>query len=90
MNSESGHAKEVFAIYGAAMYEAQCVEKQLAILGATKYNANASKMRREEYNQLIKKLLKKTFGAIYRHIQEEAQIEIESRNFIEEGIFVRN
>lgn len=90
MDSETNHVKEVFAIYGAAMYEAQCVEKQLAILGATKYNSNASKMRLEEYDELFKRLLEKTLGAIYKHIQKEAQIEIESKNFIEEGIFVRN
>ncbi len=83
-------AKEVFALYGAAMYEAQCVEKQLAILGATKYNPEASVMDRGRYDVLINQLLKKTFGAIYQHIQMKSNDQIESRDFIEEALSVRN
>jgi len=74
MDMESEHIKEVYAHYGLAMYEAQCVERQLAILLATEYGPAFQSMTRDCYDELLKSLFKKTFGGLLHKLEKSIGI----------------
>lgn len=75
---EESQVKEVYARFGLAMYQGQCVERALAIVLATEYGPGIKKMTRTEYDQLLEKLFKKTLGGLLIELFECGRI---SSNF---------
>ena len=53
LDPESYQIREVYARYGLAMYQAQCVERQLALLLITEYRPGPSRITRSQYDHLL-------------------------------------
>lgn len=67
--SESEHIQEVFAHFGEAVYQAQCLEKQMVILLGCLYAPSPDKMSRRRLDELFDANLEQTFGALKKEIQ---------------------
>ena len=63
LDPESEQIKEVYARYGLAMYQAQCLERQVAIL-LSLLHADPTKTTRLEFNHLLDSLFEQTLGAL--------------------------
>lgn len=74
LESRSEQIKEVFAQFGLAMYQAQCVERQLAILLATAYGPGPKRMTRSQYADLLASLFQKTFGGLFQTLRKAVAI----------------
>jgi len=74
LDLESEKAKEVYARFGLAMYQAQCLERQLAILLTTKYGPDPQRMTRTQYNDLFESFFSKTLGTLISHLRKTVDI----------------
>jgi hypothetical protein len=62
--SEGEQIRELYATYGLAMYEAQCVEKELALLILTR--KDPERFTRWDYDDQLAGHLESTFGALVK------------------------
>lgn len=90
MDSESGQIKSAYATFGLAFYYAQCVERQLSILLATKYGPGITDLTSEQYDKLLDKLFDKTFGGLVKHLRETVGIPEEFEVTLAEAVDKRN
>lgn len=67
--SESEHVQEVFAHFGEALYQAQCLEKQMVILLGCLYTPSPNEMSRRRHDELFDANLEQTFGALKKEIK---------------------
>ena len=74
IDNVSEQVKEVYAYFGLAMYKAQCVERQLAMILATRYGPGPSKITRTEFDDLLESLFSNTMGWLIRDIGELAKL----------------
>ena len=89
--------REVFARFGLAMYQAQCLERQLAIILATKYGPGPFNVSRTEFDNIFENLFSKSFGQLVSNItklsalsqDEEEQLKkaLERRNWLAHRYF---
>ncbi|BCL83514.1 hypothetical protein ccbrp13_59790 [Ktedonobacteria bacterium brp13] len=90
MDYEELEAKEVYAMYGAAMYFAQCFERQLAITLSTVCLSDPDLVTRDQYDALLGKHFKKTLGQLLHKMKEGSEINDEIKGEIEEALQLRN
>ena len=86
----SAQIKEVYARFGLAVYQAQCVERQIAILLATKYGPGVHKITRTQYDELLRSLFKKTFGSLANRLRKSAHIPGDFEQSLEKALEYRN
>lgn len=86
----SEEIKEVYAQYGLAMYQAQCVERQLAILLATKYGPGIRKITRVEYDEILQSLFAKTFGGLINKLRKTIEIPDNFEKSLKQALEYRN
>ena len=86
MNIERGseEVREVFARYGLAIYRAQCLERQLSIILATKYGPGLTQISGEELDENLEGLFARTLG---RLVQKIKTCEIQPRSTAHHGYF---
>ncbi len=82
--------KEVYARYGLAMYQAQCVERSLAILLATEYGPGIQKITRTEYDKLLESLFKKTLGALLTELRKSGVVSLNFESDLSNALKQRN
>jgi len=75
--------KEVYARFGLAMYLAQCVERKLATLLATKYGPGVREMTQTQYDDLLRSLFKQTFGSLTKRLYRNS---VETTNDLEQSL----
>ena len=68
MEPESEQIKDVFARFGLAIFEAQALERQLAIIVATKYGPGPTKISRTEFDNILESLFTRTLGQLVNEI----------------------
>ena len=90
IDNVSEQVKEVYAYFGLAMYKAQCVERQLAMILATRYGPGPSKITRTEFDDLLESLFSKTMGWLIRDIGELAKLSEGEREQLQEALSKRN
>ena len=66
--------REVYAAYGVAAYQAQCVERQLAILLATRYGPDIQRNLREQQDELLETLFQQTLGGLIVTLRESVHV----------------
>jgi hypothetical protein len=66
---ESENIREVYAQYGLAMYQAQCVERQLAILAPMLHGMDPRRVTRPELEHFFEDLFRKSLGAMIAQLQ---------------------
>jgi hypothetical protein len=90
IDDASEQIKMVYACYGLAAYQAQCVERQLAILLATEYGPNIRKFTTSQYDGLLESLFKKTLGGLMAHLRKSVDISLDFEATLNEAIKKRN
>ncbi len=89
--------REVYALFGMAMYQAQCLERQLAIILATKYGPGPANVTREELDDILARLFSKSLGqlvsdvtklsALSRDEEQQLRTALKTRNWLTHGYF---
>lgn len=97
IDPESHHIREVYARYGLAMYQAQCVERQIAILLATEYGPGPKKITRAQYDELLQSHFERTLGGLLRELgksislptdfEKTLRVALEKRNWLAHKYF---
>lgn len=90
LESHSEQIKEVYAQFGLAMYQAQCVERQLAILLATAYGPGPKRMTRSQYDDLLASLFRKTFGGLFQTLRKTVDIPEDFETTLSKALDKRN
>jgi hypothetical protein len=86
----SYQVREVYARYGLAMYQAQCVERQLAILLASEYRPGPSKITRSEYEQLLESHFERTLGGLLRQLEKSIPLPADFEGTLRKALEKRN
>lgn len=90
-NREAEQVKEVYARFGLAVYEAQRVERDLALLLATRYGpGNIHDVSEEEFNALVRELFQQTFGGLLAALQETVRLPKEVQTRLRDAVDKRN
>ena len=61
--------REIFARYGLAMYNSQCLEQQIALMLSSMYNESFLQVTPEERDSFFDKNIGKTLGAMARDLR---------------------
>jgi hypothetical protein len=90
IDDESELIKTVYAHYGLAAYQAQCVERQLAILLATAYGPGIRKITASQYDDLLGSFFKKTLGGLIAHLRKSVNVSPDFEATLNEALKKRN
>ena len=90
IDPESEQIREVFARFGLAIYHAQCLEKQLALILATKYGLGPTRISKMEFDEILKDLDSRTLGQLVSKIRTLADLGEDERGQLEQGLSTRN
>ncbi len=73
--TDAAQSRETFARFGQAMYYAQCVEKQLAILLATTFNREFLKASTDERGKCFDRMLERNLGSLLGMLRQQVVVE---------------
>lgn len=90
INIGNDHYKEVFAHYGAAMFQCQSLERRLALMLAMIESPGPEHSTREEFSALLDGLFGKTFGALVAHFRKTGLIPEACEPRLSEALTLRN
>jgi hypothetical protein len=90
LDPESKQVKEVFARYGLAMYQAQCVERELAITLCTVYGPGPKRMTRDQLDRLYKTTFRKTLGRLVADLRSTGAVDVDLEKRLTEALEKRN
>jgi len=90
LDLESEQIKEVYARFGLAIYQAQCLERQLAILLSTEYGPGPTRMTRDQYDELLHSFFQKTLGSLINHLRKSIEIPDDLESILTETLKKRN
>ena len=82
--------REVYARFGLAMYQANCLERQVAILLAAHYIGELPRISEEEISTILENLFSKTFGQLVNEITTVAQLSEEEQTGLRHALEKRN
>ncbi|NTU49680.1 MAG: hypothetical protein HGA87_02080 [Desulfobulbaceae bacterium] len=74
LDADSQLRREVFALYGLAMYHAQCFEKSLVILVSMTFNKKYLSSPLHERDVFFDESFKKTAGALVKRLKEKIKV----------------
>ena len=74
LEPDAAQRRETFARFGLAMYQAQCVEKQLSILLATTFNHGFLNLPQEHRDSCFDSELSKTLGRLISTLREKMEV----------------
>jgi len=91
-DSDPKEVREVYGYFGRAAYEAQCLEKQIAILLSYVCPGKPDKITGSRYDELLETSLEQTFGALVKDltskvplptdINAKLKLAVEGRNWL--------
>lgn len=90
MNIGDDHIKEVFAHYGAAMFQCQALERRLALMLAMIESPGPERSTREELDTLLNGLFGKTFGKLVTRFCKADLIPQEYEARLSDALTLRN
>ncbi len=90
MDANEIDIKEVYALFGAAAYFAQCFERQLAITVSTVCITDSDVITREQYDALLSRNFSKTLGQLFHLMKSDITISDEIKDSIAEALRLRN
>ncbi|MDG5814175.1 hypothetical protein QA601_03730 [Chitinispirillales bacterium ANBcel5] len=90
IDNEEHQTKEVYALYGLAMYYAQCCEKSLVMLLSSAWASQVDQMITDDYDKLLQVNMKKTFGSLLKTLESENKISRELTENINSVLKIRN
>ena len=89
-DSESQQIREVFATYGLAMYQAQCLEKQLVVVLSGPYSPTPDKLTRGRIDDLMDTNLEQTFGALAKEVKSRTTLPTDTDEKLDRAVEDRN
>lgn len=90
LDSESYQIREVYAHFGLAMYQAQCLERTLAILMATVYGPGPENITRPQYETLLESYFQKTLGSLIHNLCKTMPIAADLESRLSQALNRRN
>ena len=90
IDPESEQTREVFAHFGLAMYQAQCMERQLAIILASKYGPSPTRISRTEFENILEDLFSKTLGQLVSNIKRLSALSEDEEERLKKALEKRN
>ena len=90
LDPESEQIREVYAWCGLAMYLAQSLERELAMVLATKYGPGPTKITRGQFDDLLENLFSRTLGQLVRDIRELANLSEDETEQLQAALDTRN
>ena len=87
---ESEEVREVFARYGLAIYQAQCLERQLSLILATRYGPGPTRISGEELDENLEGLFSRTLGHLVQQIRTLEELSDEEEGQLHEALRKRN
>lgn len=81
---------DVYARYGLAMFQAQCVERQLVIVVPAMLKVNPTNLSREDFNKLLDRLYEQTMGRTIRELEQRTGLPAGLEVRIREALRLRN
>ena len=90
MDAESESIREVFARYGLAMYQAQCVERQLAIAAPMLHGMDPRTVTGDQVGDLLDSLFGRTFGAVISTLERSVGLPTGFESRLRKTLRLRN
>ena len=90
LDHKSGHIREVYAWFGLAMFTAQCLERELALILATKYGPDPTRISEREFDAILEDLFSKTLGHLVGEIGKVAALSEEEKEQLQTTLSKRN
>ena len=90
MNPEPEQNREVFARFGLAMYHAQCLERQLAIILASKYGPDPSRLSSTEFEKILEDLFRRSLGQLVSNITTLSALSDDDEERLKKALEKRN
>ena len=90
LDPESHQIREVYARYGLALYQAQSVERELAILLATEYGPGTMEITRSQYSELLESHFANTLGSLIAHVRKTVSVPDDLEKLLLEALEKRN
>lgn len=72
--AENEQIRDIYALFGLAIYQAQCIEREIAILLTTVHGPGIQKMTRTDYDLMLQSEFRKTFGGLISTLRKAAVI----------------
>ena len=90
IDPESAQIREVYAYFGLAMYQAQCLERQLAMILATKYGPGPTRITSREFDALLERLFRRTLGHLVNEIGALVEVSEDEKEQLRDALSKRN
>ena len=90
LDFNSQQRREAFALYGLAMYHAQCFEKSLVIIVFIAYNKKYFKSDFEQRENLFNDSFKKTAGQLLSKLKKMIRVSDDLEDVLVEAVKKRN
>lgn len=90
LNQDAEQCRETFARYGLAMYNAQCVEKSLAILITTVLNTKFLSSKPDQRDAMFDDALGKVIGKLLKRLRQKMKVPPNLDRNLEEARNKRN
>lgn len=90
LDPESDQIREVFSRFGLALFQAQALERQLAIILASKYGPGPTHMTRAEFDDVLSRLFSMTLGSLVNEIAELSDITEDEEERLKNALSKRN
>lgn len=90
LDPDSQQIQEVYARYGLAIYQAQCIERLLAIILVTEYGPGPNKITPQEYDELLESYFNRTLGGLIRKFLAEPSIPEDLEDRLKKALDARN
>lgn len=89
LDKDPNHIKRVYEAYGLAMYQAQCLEKQLAMVYAT-HSKPPRRITKEELEQKLTRNFEQTFGRLFGNIRRTVHLTPDFESHMQSVVDKRN
>ena len=90
LDSESYQIREVYALFGLAMYFVQCLERTIGISMVTVYGPGTQKITREQFDISLESYFKKTLGNLIHEFRKSSTIADDFESTLKEALTKRN
>ena len=74
LDADAQQRRETFALYGLAMYHAQCVEKSLAILVSSVFNKEFLPSKPDRREEIQEEVFAKTIGRLLNRLKKQVTL----------------
>ncbi len=90
LDSESHRVREIYALFGLAMYNVQCFERTLSMLKVTVYNSKINTLNKSQFDSSLESVFKKTLGQLISELRKTVEFPEEFDSILSDSLKKRN